>query len=195
MAKSLSIFPVQKLRRTAICVFAATAILSGSLAFGARVDSGNGKIRFTATQSDVPIEGEFRKFTADIDFNPLKPNTGKVALAIDVASVTTGSADADDLLREQDFFDAKHFARATFTSKAIGSVGASQFQVRGDFALKGHSTEVVVPFTARSEASGLRIEGSFPISRRAYKVGEGQWADTGLLADQVQIRFSLYVPP
>jgi len=66
--------------------------------------------------------------------------------------------------------------------------------VRGNFTLKGHSAELLIPFTARAEKDGLRIDGRFPISRRAYGVGVGQWADTGLLADEVQIRFSLFVP-
>ena len=193
MKTFLTTSSAQFLRRPLIGVFAATAMLFGSLVFGAHVDNGNGNILFTATQSDVSVDGEFRKFTADVDFNPAKPDAGKVALAIDMASVTTGSSDADDLLKEPDFFDVKHFPRATFTSRTISPSGTARFQVRGDFSLKGRSAELIMQFTARPEAGGLRIEGSFPISRSAYRVGEGQWADTGTLADQVQIRFSLNV--
>jgi polyisoprenoid-binding protein YceI len=177
----------------AASIVAATALLSASFVFGSRADWGHGSILFTATQSDVSVEGEFKLFTADIEFDPGKPDAGRVTLVIDVGSVTTGNSEADSLLKEHDFLDVKRFPRATFTARAVGAVGPGQFQARGDFNLKGLNREVVIPFTARPEAGGLLIEGGFPISRRAYNVGEGQWADTGTLADQVQIRFSLHV--
>jgi polyisoprenoid-binding protein YceI len=174
-------------------ILATTALLSGSKVFGTRVDGDHGRILFTATQAEVPIDGDFKLFTADVAFDPAKPDAGKVALDIDVGSVTTGNSEADNLLRDQDFLDVKRFPRASFVSKAIAAAGSGQFQVRGDFTLKGRSAEVVIPFTARPEAGGLLIEGRFPISRLAYKVGEGQWADTGTLSDQVQVRFVLHV--
>jgi polyisoprenoid-binding protein YceI len=111
-----------------------------------------------------------------------------------LASVSTGSAEADDLLRERDFFAAKQFPQATFRSTATSSTNGDQFQVLGDFTLKGRSNELVIPFTARQEPNGMHIEGRFAISRHAYKVGEGQWADTGTIADEVMIRFNLYLP-
>jgi polyisoprenoid-binding protein YceI len=181
-------------RWAAIGIFAATALISVQQAFGAHLENAQGKIRFTATQSEVPVDGEFQKFAAEVDFSPAKPDVGKVDFAVDVMSVSTGSSDADDLLKGKDFFDAKQFPRATFSSTTISSSGGDQFQTRGTFTLKGHSFELVIPFTARPEKDGMRIDGRFPISRRAYGVGIGQWADTGLIADEVLVRFSLFIP-
>jgi len=194
MTTSLAKFAASAGRWTAIGVLATTAWTCIPLAFGAHLDGSQGQIRFTATQSEVPLDGEFGKFAADVDFNPAKPEAGKVDFAVDLASVSTGSSEADNLLKEKDFFDARQFPRATFVSKAISSTGGTQFQVRGNFTLKGHSAELLIPFTARPEKDGLHIDGHFLVSRRAYTVGVGQWADTGLLADEVQIRFSLFVP-
>lgn len=194
MTTSLSKLPTPLWRSIAIATFVASAVISASLAFGAHVDNAKGKIQFTASQSEVAVDGEFQKFAADVDFSLAKPDAGKVDFAVDVTSVKTGSSDADDLLKDKEFFDARQFPRASFTSKIIGTTGNGQFQARGTFTLKGHSAELVIPFTARPESTGLRIEGHFPVSRRAYQVGIGQWADTGLLADEVQIRFSLFVP-
>ena len=184
--------PVRHLRRVIIGLAASAAVVLGSSVLGAHSD--NDKILFMATQQEVAVGGEFRKFSADIEFNPSKPKAGKVTLVIDVASVATGSSEADDLLKDKEFFDAGRFPQATFNSRSIDQSATGQFQARGDFSLKGRTTELIIPFTAGSEGSGLRLEGHFPISRLAYKVGEGQWADTGTLADQVEIKFSLHVP-
>lgn len=60
--------------------------------------------------------------------------------------------------------------------------------------LKGKSLPLIIPFTARPEGAGMWFEGSIPLSHLAYKVGEVEWADIGTLADQVQIRFKIFVP-
>lgn len=178
---------------TSVALALAVTLASPAVDAG-RVVIESSRIGFTATQSEVAVDGRFKSFTADVDFNPAKPATGAVKFAVEPASVTTGSSDADELLKGSDFFDVARFPRATFVSKTIGPLGAGTFQAIGQFSLKGHSAEIAIPFTAQPEGGGLRIEGHVPLSRLAFGVGTGQWADTGLLADQVQIRFSLYVP-
>ena len=33
--------------------------------------------------------------------------------------------------------------------------------------------------------------GSFTIQRLAFKIGEGEWTDTSMVSDEVQVRFKL----
>lgn len=186
--------PLGELPRTTVSVCASVALVLGSPCHAAPVDGSRSRIVFTATQMDVSLDGSFARFTADVDFDPAKPETGKVDLVITVASVATGSAEADDLPKAKEFFDAAHFSQATFTSRSIAPTGAGQFQALGELSLKGRRAAISVPFSVRPEGGGLRIDGSVPVSRLTYRVGEGQWADPGTLADQVQIRFSLYLP-
>lgn len=186
--------PLTRLRRTTIVVCASILLALGSACHAAPVDGNRSRILFTATQMDVSLDGSFARFTADVDFDPAKPESGKVDLVITVASVATGSAEADDLLKAKEFFDAAHFPQATFTSRSIAATGAGQFRALGELTLKGRHAAISVPFSVRPEGGGLRLDGSVPVSRLAYRVGEGQWADPGTLVDQVQIRFSLYLP-
>lgn len=191
---STSSLPVSWRRRAIAGLFGGFAILMASLAFGGHVDNRSSKIQFTAMQSEVAVDGKFQKFVADVDFDPAEPAAGKVDLQIDLASVATGSAEVDDLLKSKEFFDAAHFPQASFSTGRINATGIGHFQAAGQFTLKGQSVPLVIPFTARPEGAGLRLEGRLPLSRLAYHVGEGQWADTGTLDDQVQIQFSLYLP-
>ena len=170
------------------------AAVGGPSAIARLASSQHAEIKFVATQAEVPIEGEFKRFSADVDFDPAKPSFGKVDIAIELASVNTGSTDADEMLKSRDFFDAAHFPRATFTSASIVAMGAGKFQARGQFALKGRSIALAIPFAARAEGAGQWFEGSVPVSRLGYKVGEGEWSDTGTLADEVLVKFKLYVP-
>lgn len=181
-------------RRAIASLFGGVAILMASLAFGGHVDNRSSKIQFTAMQSEVAVDGKFQKFVADVDFDPAEPVAGKVDLQIDLASVATGSAEADELLKGKEFFDAAHFPQAKFSAKSFKATGSGHFQAAGQFTLKGRTAAMVVPFTVQPEGAGLRLDGRLPLSRLAYHVGEGQWADTGTLDDQVQIQFSLYLP-
>lgn len=186
--------PLAKLRRTTAVACASVVLLVGSPGHATPVDGNRSKIVFTATQMDVSLDGRFASFTADVDFDPEKPESGRVDLVITIASVATSSAEADDLLRAKEFFDAAHFPQATFTSRNIAPTSTGQFQALGELTLKGRRAPIRVPFSVRPEAGGLRLDGSVPVSRLAYRIGEGSWADPGTLADQVQIRFSLYLP-
>jgi len=61
--------------------------------------------------------------------------------------------------------------------------------VAGQLSLKGIAREYVIPVVVRLDASGNRVaEGSFPIKRLQHKVGEGEWADTGTVADDIVVR-------
>jgi len=154
---------------------------------------GGDQIGFTAMQLDVSVAGEFKSFTAAIGFDPARPESGKAEIGIDLASVSTGSDDADTLIKGRDFFDVAHGPRATFTSTRITRDGPDHYRALGRLTLKGRVADLAVPFTARSGPDGLWLEGSVPVSRLAYKVGVGEWADTGTLADSVQIHFRLHL--
>lgn len=182
------------LLRSLAAILIITAAIGGTNAVAKLASSQNAEIKFVATQMDVAVDGEFKKFTADVDFDPTKPSLGKINVVIDVATVDTGSSDANELLKGKDFLDAVHYPQATFTSTSITAADAGKFRAKGQFTLKGRSLPLMIPFTVRPEGAGMWFEGSIPLSRLAYKVGEGEWADTGTLADQVLIRFKIFVP-
>ena len=46
------------------------------------------EIGFVSRQMGVPVEGKFRKWTAEVSFDPRKPEAGHIAFAIDTASAT-----------------------------------------------------------------------------------------------------------
>jgi polyisoprenoid-binding protein YceI len=178
-------------RRAWSTALAIAAVVLGSSASAGLFQAQHGEIGFTASQAEVPIAGAFKRFSADVDFDPAQPAAGKVSIVIDTASVDTGSADADMLLQGPDFFDVARFPSASFTSTAIVADAAGGFRASGELTLKGRSLPLVVPFSARRDGDALRFEGSVSLSRLAYQVGSGEWSDTGTLADPVLIRFKL----
>ena len=58
----------------------------------------------------------------------------------------------------------------------------------------GRGMNVTAPFSL-VDAGGMRtVEGQFPLRRLPYKIGEGPWADTETVADEVTVRFRFVIP-
>ena len=58
-------------------------------------------------------------------------------------------------------------------------------------AIKGATRDVVVPVQLAQSGAKTTATGQFGIKRLAYKIGEEEWADTSMVADDVQVRFKL----
>jgi polyisoprenoid-binding protein YceI len=149
------------------------------------------EIVFTSTQMGVPVEGRFRRFDAKVALDPKKPEAGSVSFTVDAASATLGIAETDAELVKPNWFDTARFTQATFKSTAIKGLGGGRFEVAGTLSIKGTPQNVVVPVTVSQTGTVSTATGSFTIKRLAYKIGQAEWADTSIVADDVKVRFKL----
>jgi polyisoprenoid-binding protein YceI len=149
------------------------------------------EITFVSKQMGVPVEGRFKKFDAQIAFDPAKPQTGKIAFIIDIASITLGSPEPDAELPKAPWFNTVKFPQATFQSSSIKSLGAGKFEVLGKLSIKGNTQETLIPVTLVQAGQNTTASGALSIKRLAYKIGENEWADTSMVADDVQVKFKL----
>ena len=83
------------------------------------------------------------------------------------------------------------FPQATFQSSGIKAAGPGRFEVTGKLAIKGATQDVVVPVQLTQAAGSSTATGSFTIKRLEFKIGEGEWADTSMVANDVLVRFKL----
>lgn len=160
-----------------------------------QLDPANSQLVFSMKQMGVPVSGSFKKFAANVSFDPAKPEQGKADISIDIASISLPTAEANAEAKKKDWFDAARFAQARFVSSSIKPLGNNRFQVNGKLTIKGISRDVSAPFTATSAGKNLSIDGTLPISRLAFNIGDGSWRDTATVADQVDLRFRLTLKP
>jgi polyisoprenoid-binding protein YceI len=154
------------------------------------------EIRFVSKQLGVNVEGRFRKWKANIVFQPANLANSKADFEIDLASIDLASDESETEIRSPSWFDTAKFPVARFTSATIRSVGANAYEVAGKLTLKGITKEIVVPIALRKDVGGNSVaEGSFPLKRTDYRIGEGMWADTDLVANDVLVRFRMVLPP
>ena len=55
----------------------------------------------------------------------------------------------------------------------------------------GTARDVLVPVTLTQSGAVTTATGTLPLKRLAFKIGENEWADTSMVADDVQVKFKL----
>ncbi len=149
------------------------------------------EISFTSKQMGVPVDGKFTRFDAQVSFDPKKPDTSKVAFTVDLASVAIGSAEVETELSKPGWFDTKKQPQATFQSSSFKATGAGKFAVAGKLTIKGQARDVVVPVSVQQAGANTTASGAFTLKRLEFKIGDGEWNDTSIVADEVQVKFKL----
>lgn len=173
-----------------VSTLALAAAWSGS-AGAQQLQAAGSEITFTSKQMGVPVDGRFRKFDAQVAFDPRKPEAAKIAFTVDLASVSLGAAEVEAEVVKPDWFDTKKFPQASFQSSAVKAAGPGKFEVAGTLTIKGTSQNVVVPVALAAAGATTTATGAFTIKRLAYRIGDGDWKDTSMVADDVQVRFKL----
>lgn len=173
----------------------ATAWLASPAHAQQKIVAAQSDVAFVSKQLGVPIEGHFKKFDAQLHINPAKPQDSTVRLTIDMASASLGVPETDAELPKANWFNTAKFAQATFESTAVKNLGAGKWEVAGKLNIKGNTRDVVVPVALSQSGSGTQLltlaQGQLTIKRLAFKIGENEWADTSMVADDVLVKFKL----
>lgn len=179
--------------KACLATVAAALLASTALPAGAqqKLVAAQSDISFTSKQMGVPVDGKFKKFDAQVAFDPKKPDAAKIALTIDLASVSIGVPETEAELAKPDWFSVKQFPQATFQSTRVKPLGGGKFDVAGKLNIKGSSRDVVVPVALTQSGGNTMASGAFTIKRLDFRIGDGDWKDTSMVADDVQVKFKL----
>jgi len=171
--------------------FAVSSIAAGPAWSQQKLIPAQSEITFTSRQMGVPVDGKFGKFDAQIAFDPKKPEAGKIAFSIDLTSAQIGDSETMKELTKPIWFDSARVPQATFQSSAVKATGPGKLDITGKLTIKGNVRDVVVPVTLTQSAGTTQAVGAFVIKRLEFKIGEGDWSDTSMVANDVQVKFKL----
>jgi polyisoprenoid-binding protein YceI len=156
-----------------------------------KMEPAHSEIAFTIRQMGVPLEGRFTRFGGQFAFDPSKPESGKVSLTIDTGSATLGSPETDAEVPKPDWLNAPRFPQAKLEATSIKATGRGQYEVAGKLSLKGVARDVQVPVSLARSGAMTVATGAFTLKRLDYKIGEGDWSDTSMVANDVLVRFKI----
>jgi polyisoprenoid-binding protein YceI len=146
---------------------------------------------FVSRQMGVPVQGKFTRFDVQSNFDPKKSETSKVSFSIDLTSADLGNTETEVELKKPGWFDSAKRPQANFVSSAIKSLGAGKFELEGQLSIKAATQRVVVPLTLTQSGDTTLATGAFQIKRLDFKIGDGDWNDVSIVANEVQVNFKL----
>jgi polyisoprenoid-binding protein YceI len=154
-----------------------------------KTDPAKSTVTATFKQMNVPVDAKFKKFTAAIDYDAAKPDAAKATVEVETGSMDLGDAEYNKEVTKKEWFNAAQFPKATFVSSSIKAAGAGKLTVTGKLTIKGKATDVSFPLTVKADGKNQVFDGVLPIKRLTYNIGEGEWKDTSMVADEVAIKF------
>ncbi len=99
------------------------------------------------------LYGTFKDFSGTFTFDEKAPETSKVQVSINTASVDTNHAERDKHLRSDDFLNVSEFATASFESTSVKSTGADSADITGNLTLNGVTKPVVIKASLTGQGS------------------------------------------
>ena len=171
-------------------------LLTGGLAHAAAapawtVDKTASALKFTSSFGGEAFSGTFRRWDADIRFDPANLAGSSVTATVDITSAATGSPDRDQALPTADFFDAARFPKATFTAHTFAALGAGRYRARGVLTLRGVAKPLTLPFALTITGAQARMTGAVALNRLAFGVGQNEWKATTTLPAAVSVNVVL----
>jgi len=182
------------IRRTLLSLFALCALPGAGLAAPApawTVDKAASAVRFTSSMGGESFTGAFRRWDADIRFDPANLTGSSVTASIDTTSAFTGNSDRDQALPTPDFFSAAKFPRATFTAHTFTALGGGRYQAVGQLTLRGVSKPLTLPFTLVITGAQAKMTSSLALNRLAFGVGQGQWSKPDAIPNPVTVTIAI----
>jgi polyisoprenoid-binding protein YceI len=178
------------MKRIALAIALSTALSAQAIEYN-QVQADKSNVAFVYKQMGVAVDGKFKKFSSQINFDPAKPTAAKATFDVQLASVDTGAAEGDDEVAGKAWFNTKVFPTARFVSASVKPLGGNRYEVAGQLSIKGKTQDVVVPATFTPNGSSGVFDGSFTIRRADFSIGEGSWAKFDIVANDVQIKFHI----
>ncbi len=169
------------------------AASGGSSAQGVLID--RSEIRFVSKQLGSSVVGKFRKWRANVDFRPKDLAHSRAEFEIELSSIDLASEQSESELRRADWFDTAQFPVARFASSGVKNLGVDRYEIAGQLSMKGTTRDVVIPMVLKRDASGNSVaQGQFTLNRLDFGIGDGMWAATDNVANEVAVRFRMVLP-
>lgn len=169
------------------------ATLAVSPAHAARwtVDYARSSLGFAVKWSGEPFSASFRKWHADIDFDPNDLSHAHATVTVDLASESSDEPDFDSGLKGAEGFATSRFPVATFVTSTFARTGPNSYVAHGTLSLHGLTRPVALPFALTIAARAAHMTGTAHVLRTDFALGQGEWAGPDPVAYDIAINIDL----
>lgn len=176
--------------KLATAVIALAALVSPAWAAHWAVEP-QSKLGFSVIWSAEPLQGQFKRWKADIDFDPADLARSHVVATIDTGSVVTDYPEGDDGLKGALGFASDRFPTARYEAGAFRRLPDGSFVADGRLTIRGITRPLALPFKLAIQGDRVHMTGNATLLRTDFGVGQGEWAAPQPVAHQVTVTVDL----
>lgn len=156
-----------------------------------KVDYAKSRLGFTVQWSNEPFSVVFRRWNADINFDPSDLAHAHSVVMVDIASETSDEPDFDSGLKGAQGFETSRFPAARFESTRFARQSAERYVAEGTLTIRGISRPITLPFTLVLADGTAHMTGTAHVLRTDFGLGQGEWAAPAPVAHDVAITVDL----
>lgn len=153
---------------------------SSLLAQSYTLDNDLSTIAFAIRNFGVTVKGEFQDAGGELVLNEEDPTTSSFKAYVQAASIATGIGLRDKHLREDAYFDVKHFQKITITSRQVSREN-NKWSATVWVTIKDVTRDLSIDFELDKKERGCTFTSTFKLNRLDFNVG----ANSFTLADDV----------
>ena len=145
------------------------------------------------------VTGQFKKFDATVESEKEDFSDARIKFEADVESIDTGNEMRDNHLRSNDFFDAANHPKITFVSDSFTKKSDDNYELSGDFSMRGVTKKIKLDVTYNGQAKGLDgsevagFEMSGKVNRQDFGVKWNTLTETGGIALGNEVKLDIAV--
>ena len=160
------------------------------------IDQNESRVIFKYSYEGTPYEGEFKNIDATFDIDPMSPGSCDFQVTIPIADIDVGDPETLDYLLDIEMFDVDQFPTATFSAENCKLVSASSFVADGTLTIRDQTRPMEFPFDFEIEMYDgqvrFHLTSEVTVERLEFGVGQGYWANTSAIPNEVVVEIDVY---
>lgn len=160
------------------------------------LDPAQSVVIFKFSYGGEPFQGEFRNVTATFDIDPLSPGSCDFQVTIPINDTYVDSPEVLDYLMDYELFDVDTWPTATFQAESCTLESLNSFTSDGTLTIRDQTNQLSFPFNLDIETCDgqvcFHLTSEVSILRLDYGVGQGYWANTAEVPNEVVIEVDVY---
>ena len=160
------------------------------------LDPAESSVVFKYSFEGTPYQGKFDNVEATFNIDPMKPGSCDFTVTIPITDINVESAEVLDYLLDIELFDVDQWPTASFKANKCKLESLNSFVSEGMLTIRDQTHPLSFPFKLDIEIYDgqprFHLTSEVTIQRLTYGVGQGYWANTAAVPNDVVIAVDVY---
>ncbi|MGH8118184.1 MAG: YceI family protein [Rhodanobacteraceae bacterium] len=170
-----------------ICAVAILVWTTPALAQVWQVDPAHSTLAFASRCGAAECSGQFRRFRADIAYDPANLVRAKFDFVVDIASLEVQDPERGRLALGADFLGARKYPRAYFSTVVFRKMHGGRIVDEGELSLRGVIRPVVLDVVFMPHGDTATLDLTARLDRLDFGIGDGKRSGASVIGDAITV--------